>query len=54
MTAAGRVGVDMNVEGVELHRKTLPKDCQNVEVELGIAPILRVLESSESTAAFTR
>ena len=53
--AAGRVGAEaMNVEGVELQRKTLPNDCQNVEVELGIVPILRVLESSESTAALTR
>lgn len=54
-TAAGRVGVveGNNVDGVELQRKTLPKDCQKVELELGIEPILRELERSESTVALT-
>lgn len=55
-TAAGRVGaVEGNkFGGVELQRKTLPKDCQKVEVELGMEPILSELERSESTAALTR
>lgn len=55
-TAAGRVGAveDNDVDGVVLQRKTLPMDCQKVEVELGIEPILRELERSESTVALTR
>lgn len=54
--AAGRVGTveASNVDGVELQRKTLPKDCQKEDVELGMVPILSVFESSESTAALTR
>jgi len=35
-------------------RKTLPKDCQKLEVELGIEATLRELERSLSTAALTR
>lgn len=53
---AGRTGVieeDMKPEG-ELQRKTLLKDCQKVEDELGIEAILRELERSLSTAALTR
>lgn len=50
--AAALVGVR---EGVaELQRKTLERDCQNVEDELGMEAVLRVMASSLSTAAFTR
>lgn len=58
LVAAGRVGfvvlddVDgMNpVEG-ELQRNTLPSDCQKEDVEAGMEAVLRVAESSVSTAA---
>ena len=55
-TVVGRVGAveGNNVGGVELQRKTLPNDCQKVDVELGMAPILSEFERSESTAALTR
>lgn len=46
---------DVANEGVdEPHRKTLPRDCQNEEDELGTDAVLRELASSLSTAAFTR
>ena len=46
---------DDGINGVdELHRKTLPKDCQNVEDVFGIEAILSDAASSLSTAAFTR
>lgn len=55
-TAAGRVGSAEGRKdvGAELQRKTLPKDCQNVELVLGIDANFRELERSLSTAALTR
>ena len=53
--AAGRIGVVLGIKpDVELHRKTLPKDCMKEEVELGMEAVLRELARSLSTAAFTR
>lgn len=55
MIAAVRVGAVVGTkEVVELQRKTLPKEDQNVELELGIEAVLRELERSLSTVALTR
>lgn len=52
---AGRMGaVDDIDEADELQRKTLPKDAQKEEDELGMEAGLRELASWLSTAAFTR
>lgn len=55
LSVAGRVGaVDDIDEADELQRKTLPKDAQKEDDELGMEAGLRVLASWLSTAAFTR
>lgn len=54
-TVAGREGAVDVIEGPEgLQRKTLPRDCQNEEEELGMEAGLREMASWLSTAAFTR
>lgn len=52
MGAADDAGI--SVADDELHRNTLPRDCQKEEVELGMEAGLRELERSVSTAALTR
>ena len=55
VTAAGRAGVtEETMSDEELQRKTLPRDPQKDEVELGIEATLRELERPVSTAALTR
>lgn len=55
MIAAGRVGAVVGTkEAVGPQRKTLPKEDQNVELELGIEAILKELERSLSTVALTQ